>query len=162
MTHGDLGGDPAADASPDKVELRQLECIENFEIGKYHVLDRVDVFVFVALSAAGVGGSDYARAFGELLVKWQPAFFHRMNIGEAMQIEQRRAVAVFHSPNLPALDLDSASAQWSSSADASTLTPGNSWVNCCKDCWRNAGATFSANSFMLLRARWSGMLPSWN
>ena len=95
-------------------------------------------------------------------MKRQPAFFHRMNIGEAVQIKQRLAVAVFQDLNFASVNLDDAAAQWTASADCSTLMPGYSSVNCFKETWRNAGATFSAKSFMLLRARWSGMLPSWN
>ena len=74
MARGDLGGDPAADAVADEVELVELQGVEDFEIVKDHVFDDIDVFVLVALGAAGMGRRDDASAFRQLFVKRQPDF----------------------------------------------------------------------------------------
>jgi hypothetical protein len=60
MTHGKFGGDPTADTTADKVELRKLQRIQNFEIVKDNVFDDVDVLVFIGLAAAGVSRRDDA------------------------------------------------------------------------------------------------------
>ncbi len=160
VSRGDLGSDPAADAAAYQIKLGQLQGVENFKIVKNHVLDNVDVFILVRLRAAGVGRRDHLGVLRQFFMKGYPAFFHRVDIGEAMKIKQRGAFAGFQNPNLAFVDLESATAQWSASGACSTLAPGNSSVNCFKESWRSAGATFSANNFMLLRASWSGILPS--
>ena len=111
MTSGNLGGDPTADASADEIELRKLESIENFEIVKHDVFYYFDIFVFVTLRTAGMGGCDHARACRQVVRETATSVPYRMNIGESMQIEQRRAAAIFEQPNFPAVDLNNASAQ---------------------------------------------------
>ena len=46
-----------------------------------------------------MGRRDDAGALRQLFVKRQPALFDRVHVGEAMQVKQRRAAAVFQQPN---------------------------------------------------------------
>jgi len=133
MTHRELGGDPAADAAADEIELGQLQGIEDFEIVENHVFDGIDVLVFIGLRAAGVSGSDHACVLRELLMKRHPTFFDRVNVGEAVEVEQRRAVATFQDLNFVLVNVDDLSAQWIASADCSKLMPGYSSVNWFKE-----------------------------
>jgi hypothetical protein len=55
VAHGELGGDPATDAVADEIELVEFKRVDHFEIVKDHVFDHVNVFVLVALGAAGMG-----------------------------------------------------------------------------------------------------------
>src|SRR5437773_4229077 len=120
---------------------------------KNHVFDGVDVLILIGLGAAGVSRRDHASTLGERLMKRHPAFFHGVNVGEAVQIKQRIAAAAFQNLNVAIVNVDDPADQWTASADCSRLMPGYSSVNCFKEAWRNAGATFSAKSFMLLRAK---------
>src|ERR1043166_1108858 len=122
-----LRGGPAADAASDEIKLSKFQSVENFEVVKNHIFDRVDIFVLVALSAAGMRRGNHPRLFCQTFVKWQPTLLHAVHIGKAMQINQRRSAAVFENPNFAPVDLDTPPAQWSASAGCSILTPGN----CC-------------------------------
>src|SRR6185503_13164293 len=95
MTNSELRGDPAADARSDQIKGCQLEGIEDFQIVKDHVLNRIDIFVLVGACAARVRGSDEPRALRKFFMKWQPNFFYRMHIGKAMQMKQRGTLAAF-------------------------------------------------------------------
>ena len=72
---GDFGGDPAADTAAYQIKLRQLQDVEEFKIVKNDVIDGVDIFIFVGLSAARVGRSDHGGALSQLFMKREPSFF---------------------------------------------------------------------------------------
>ena len=126
VARGDLGGDPAADAAAYQIKLRQLQGVENFKIVKNHVLDDVDVFIFVRLRAAGVGRRDHAGVLRQFFMKRHPAFFHRMNVGEAMKIKQRGAVPVSKTQTLRPLTSRARPLNGPPPPACSTLMPGNS------------------------------------
>src|SRR6266545_4578450 len=126
MARGDLGGDPTTDAIADEIELRKLKRVQDFKVVEDNVFDGVDVLVLVRLRAAGVSWRDQASVLGQSLMKRQVVFFHRVNVGETVKIEQGGAAALFQNPDFASVDIDIASAQWSASADDSTLTPGYS------------------------------------
>ncbi len=98
-------------------------------------------------------GRDDAAVPRQLLVKWQPACFDRVNVGEAVQIDERGAGASLQNVHAAPADFDDALAQDRASADGSKLTPGNSLAKYFSDTSRKAGATRSAKSFMLFRVR---------
>src|SRR6266511_4477394 len=68
MTHGQFGGDPAADAMTDEIESVEPERIEQLEIVKHHVLDAAGVAELVAAGAARMRGHDHPRDLGEARV----------------------------------------------------------------------------------------------
>src|SRR5262245_34083046 len=101
-----------------------------------------------------MSGRDQMGMFRQLLMKRQPRFFDRVNISEAVQIKQRRAIAVFQEPDFASVDFYTAAAhQCTAGPDCAIFVSGYSRANSFKESRRNTGATFSAKSFMLLRAR---------
>src|SRR5262245_2658630 len=57
-----------------------------------------------------MGGSDDASALRQLLVKRHPRLLHRVDVGKAMQIQQRRPDAALQKPNFASVNFDSTTA----------------------------------------------------
>jgi hypothetical protein len=85
MARGDLGSDPAADAAAYQIKLRQLQGVENFKVMKNHVLDDIDVLILIRLRAPGMGRRDHVGVLGQFFMERHPAFFHRVDVSEAME-----------------------------------------------------------------------------
>ena len=153
MPHGKLGSDPATYAVPDQIESFQTQRVENFEIVKDDIFHGIDIRVFIGSGAAGVRRSDQAGTLGDSLMEGQPTIRYSMNVGEPVQVEDRLARAVIEHVHLATAYRDDARSHAALPSSCSIAASGNSFWKNPADALRNAGATCSAKSFMLFRAR---------
>ena len=105
MAHRNLGGDPAADAMADQVEAGQIERVEQFEIVEDHVVDGGGVELVGAI-AAGMRGRDDLAVLRQPLMERHEIAGDAMHVGEAVQINQRRAAAGLGDGDLAPADVD--------------------------------------------------------
>jgi hypothetical protein len=141
MAHGEFGGNPTARAMADKVETPQPKRIQNLEIMENDVLDTAAVRKFVAAGASRMGRRDHPGGFAQLLVKGLEVSGDAMNVGETMQIDERRAFARFNHVNLSAMHIQAAAAHVANSGGSCRSMWGNSRANSFAESSRRCGAT---------------------
>src|SRR5262249_29464249 len=140
VPHRKLRRDPAAGAVADEIESRQSKRIEQFEIMENHIVDAV-ALELVAAGAAWMCGRDHPRALRESLVERLEVAGHAMHVGEAMQVEERRAAPGLEHRDLAAAHVEHAHFMPSSCRSMS----GNSRANSSAESARSRGATSVAN-----------------
>ena len=91
MANGDLRGDPAADAMPNKIELFEAERVKQLKIMENGVFNAVRAGKIVRAVAARMRGRNDAHVLRKALVKGHQVAFHAMNVCKAMQIYGRFA-----------------------------------------------------------------------
>ena len=100
ITHGQLGGDPTADAMADQIEAGQPKRVEDLEIMEDDVVDAVALAELVALRATGMGWRDHPRRRAEPQVEGLKIARHPMHVGEAVEIDQRLSSPLFDERHL--------------------------------------------------------------
>ena len=91
MAHRELGGEPAADAMPDQREAIELQGVEHLAQVKQKVVDPVALQEIARAVAAGMRRRDQPVLLRQPLMERQQFRRHAVDVGEAVQIDQRRA-----------------------------------------------------------------------
>src|SRR5918995_4921318 len=110
VARGNFCRNPTAYATADQVELRNVQRIEKLQIVKDDIFNGLDILVLVALGTARMCRRNEPRVCSEAFVERHPGFLDRMNVGEAVQIKQRSAAAVFQEPNFALIEVQDAAA----------------------------------------------------
>src|SRR5262245_48864563 len=103
-------------------------------------------------------GRDDAHLRGERAMERQPIAAAAVDIGETMEIDERRAGPGLRHRHGTAADVKR-TAHCAAPAIAMSSSAGKLRVKRSAESWRSAGATSVANRRMLLRASLSSMLP---
>ncbi len=91
VADGVFGGEPAADAMADQREAVELQRVEQLVIVKQEILDAVALQEIAGAVAAGVRRRDQPVLLRQPLVERLQVAGDAMDVGKAVQIDQRRA-----------------------------------------------------------------------
>src|SRR5688572_22665845 len=80
VARGKFCGNPAADATADEVELRNVQCVQKLQIVKDDIFDGFDVLVLIALRASWMRRRNDPSPCSETVVEGHPAFLNGVDI----------------------------------------------------------------------------------
>jgi hypothetical protein len=100
VAHGQLGGDPAADAVADQIEAGQAQGVEDLEVMEDDILDAVAFASSSLCAQPGWAGAITRAAVAEPQVEGLKFAGHPVHVGKAVEIDQRLASPAFNERHL--------------------------------------------------------------